>query len=207
MQKCTARSSKGEPCRAAASSGGLCFFHGNPDRAKQLGHLGGRTNRKSSGVEFRLPEKPTATDLRDVMTQTINAVLSGELQHREAMAIANLVKAHSSISLDVDLENRVAKLELESVKSALQQQNVMSERGKEDGTEADEDDERQRDVGSATVSVTGEPGKGADDTDSSGTIESSDLVETGDGVAGDVDAQQVTPSEAQTDGDADSEDN
>jgi len=153
MQKCMATTKTGEPCRAAASSGGLCFFHANPDRAKQLGHLGGRTNRKSSGVEFRLPEKPTANDLQDVMTQTINAVLSGELQHHKATAIANLIKAHSSISVDVDLESRVTKLELDRVKNAIQQHNAMSGQGRDDGREAGDEEER-------VVAIATAPGHG-----------------------------------------------
>jgi len=32
----------GKPCRAAATEGGPCFFHGNPQKAAELGRIGGR---------------------------------------------------------------------------------------------------------------------------------------------------------------------
>ena len=41
---------QGAACRAPAGSGGLCFFHANPDSARTLGQIGGRENRRSAGV-------------------------------------------------------------------------------------------------------------------------------------------------------------
>jgi hypothetical protein len=34
--RCSGRTQKGEPCRAAATPGGLCFFHANPNKASEL---------------------------------------------------------------------------------------------------------------------------------------------------------------------------
>jgi hypothetical protein len=46
-QRCRARTKQGKPCKAAAMEGGLCYFHGNPDKVAELGRLGGRRNRRA----------------------------------------------------------------------------------------------------------------------------------------------------------------
>jgi hypothetical protein len=42
--RCKAIAESGKPCRADAAEGGLCFFHANPDKASELGRIGGRGN-------------------------------------------------------------------------------------------------------------------------------------------------------------------
>ena len=39
-KSCKAKTKKGSPCRAAATEGGLCFFHANPNKAAELGRVG-----------------------------------------------------------------------------------------------------------------------------------------------------------------------
>jgi uncharacterized protein DUF5763 len=46
--RCKAKTKSGKPCRAAATAGGLCYFHANPDKASELGRIGGRSNRHSA---------------------------------------------------------------------------------------------------------------------------------------------------------------
>jgi len=41
--RCKDTTKRGEPCRAAATAGGLCFFHANPNKASELGRIGGRS--------------------------------------------------------------------------------------------------------------------------------------------------------------------
>jgi len=40
--RCKGRTKDGRRCRAAAMDGGLCFLHANPDKAVELGRIGGR---------------------------------------------------------------------------------------------------------------------------------------------------------------------
>jgi hypothetical protein len=44
--RCQAKTAEGKPCRAAAMPSGLCFFHGNPLKASELGRKGGRSKRQ-----------------------------------------------------------------------------------------------------------------------------------------------------------------
>jgi hypothetical protein len=43
--RCRGRAKSGRRCGAAATAGGLCFFHANPDKASELGRIGGGSNR------------------------------------------------------------------------------------------------------------------------------------------------------------------
>ena len=43
---CKALTRAGKHCRARATEGGLCYFHANPNRAVELGRLGGRKSHR-----------------------------------------------------------------------------------------------------------------------------------------------------------------
>ena len=59
--RCHGRTKDGKPCRAAATAGGLCFFHANPNKASELGRIGGRRNGHTGVVESDpLPAVDTA---------------------------------------------------------------------------------------------------------------------------------------------------
>jgi hypothetical protein len=111
MQTCQGKTKTGAACRAAAGPGGLCFFHANPDSARALGQIGGRKNRKSTGVDLQVPDNMTAVDLRNVTVQAIRLLLSGELHAREASALAQLCNSLYRVIQTADLETRVATLE------------------------------------------------------------------------------------------------
>jgi hypothetical protein len=46
--RCNVQAKNGKPCWAAATAGGLCFLHANPNKASELGRIGGRSNRHSA---------------------------------------------------------------------------------------------------------------------------------------------------------------
>ena len=110
MQTCKGKTRTGAACRAPAGSGGLCFFHANPDSAKALGQIGGRKNRKSV-VDLQVPDNMTAADVRKVTGQAIRLLLSGELRAREASALAQLCNSLYRAIPTAELEARVTMLE------------------------------------------------------------------------------------------------
>ena len=143
---CRGKTAKGEACRAAAGASGLCFLHGNPARAKELGQIGGRKNRHLIGVDFEVRPQMSASDLRDVAAQTIGLVLRGELKAREATAVAHLLNVQTRIIPLVEFEKRIATLE----QRGLQVQEATSEQGREASFEAEGQD-------APVVSVATEP--------------------------------------------------
>ena len=83
METRQGRTKTGAACRAPAGSGGLCYFHANPDRAKALGQIEGRKNRRLE-VDLQISDNATAADLRNVTVQGIRLLFSGSLHAREA---------------------------------------------------------------------------------------------------------------------------
>lgn len=110
MQTCKGKTRTGAACRAPAGSGGLCFFHANPDSAKALGQIGGRKNRRLV-VDLQVPDNLTAADVCKVTGEAIRLLLSGELKAREASALAQLCNSLYRALPTADLEARVALLE------------------------------------------------------------------------------------------------
>jgi hypothetical protein len=116
--RCKGTTKRGEPCRAAATAGGLCFFHANPNRASQLGRIGGRSKRNAAAetadplplsnsntgrggtrkiIGFPpfeatpLPLLDDAIAVRDTVTRLIADVHEGKVQPKVAAELAALL--------------------------------------------------------------------------------------------------------------------
>ena len=76
--RCKTKTKSGKPCRAAATAGGLCFFHANPDKASELGRIGGRSKRRAAGVNTDpLPTLDNALLVRGTVDRLIADVDAG----------------------------------------------------------------------------------------------------------------------------------
>lgn len=113
--KCSALTKAGRPCRAAAGEGGLCYFHANPSKARELGRIGGRRNRHVAGADsLELPRLDTAAAVRDALAQMMVELHSQRLHPRNASALAHLastlLRAIESAEV-AELRERVSRLE------------------------------------------------------------------------------------------------
>jgi hypothetical protein len=111
---CKGRTKAGNPCRAAATDGGLCFFHANPNKASELGRIGGRSNRRAAGRCDPLPTLDNAVALRDTAARLIADVIAGKVHPRVAAGLAPLMNLQLHAIKTADLEQRLAKLEQQS---------------------------------------------------------------------------------------------
>jgi hypothetical protein len=110
--RCKAQTKEGKPCRAAATEGGLCFFHANPNKASELGRIGGRKNRHAAaGAADPLSKLDTALAVRETVAGLIERVISGRLSPRIASGLAPLLNLQLRAIETTDLERRVADLE------------------------------------------------------------------------------------------------
>ncbi|MGD0215513.1 MAG: hypothetical protein ABSB87_20010 [Terriglobales bacterium] len=113
--RCKGETKSGKPCGAAATAGGLCFFHANPDKASELGRVGGRKNRHVTGeVSDPLPTLDNAIAVRDTVGRLIADVYDGRIQPRLAAGLAPLLNLQlRAIEMTEigDLKRRIAKLE------------------------------------------------------------------------------------------------
>ncbi len=112
-EQCQARTKVGGPCGAAATSGGLCFFHANPARANQLGGLGGM--KKSRGTQeselLPLPSPTTVASVRDAIARIVDALYVGRIDPKVALAITPLLDLQLQVIEMSDLTEQIARLE------------------------------------------------------------------------------------------------
>jgi hypothetical protein len=110
--RCRAQAKSGKPCQAAATAGGLCFFHANPNKASELGRIGGRKTHSAAAVPSApLPKLETATAVRDTVAQLIADVYAGNLAPRIAAGLAPLLNLQLRAIETTDLERRIEKVE------------------------------------------------------------------------------------------------
>lgn len=127
---CKARTKNGKRCRAAATEGGLCFFHANPNKASELGRIGGRSKRyKTDENADPLPSLHTATAIRDAVARLIADVYAGKVHPKIAAGIAPLMSLQLQAIETADLERRLASVEKLVAKADA---NEMPEEGLED---------------------------------------------------------------------------
>ena len=133
--RCKAQAKTGRRCRAAATGGGLCFFHANPNIAAELGRMGGRSKRyKADETGDALPILQSATAVRDAVARLIADVYAGKMQPKMAAGLAPLMNLQLRAIETADLEQRLAELERK-----LTELNV--EGNRQEGPEVDEDPE------------------------------------------------------------------
>ena len=109
--RCQGRTKAGKRCHAAATLGGLCFFHANPNKASELGRIGGRSKRHSPECSDPLPALDTATAVREAAARFIADLYSGKLHPSVAGGLATLLNLQLRAIESTDLEGKIAKLQ------------------------------------------------------------------------------------------------
>jgi hypothetical protein len=118
--RCQGQTKTGKPCRAAATAGGLCYFHANPNKASELGRIGGQKRKSNPAAESSepLPTVDNAIAVRNLIAQLIAEVHSGKMHPKIIAGLAPLMnlqlRAIETSNLELQLaevEKRLAKLE------------------------------------------------------------------------------------------------
>jgi hypothetical protein len=110
--RCRGTTKAGKPCQAAATEGGLCFFHANPRKAAELGRLGGKKNRRTAYRDLEpLPPLESANAVREAVARLIADVYAGRLHPRTAAGLAPLMNLQLRAIEQTSLQDRLAKLE------------------------------------------------------------------------------------------------
>lgn len=110
--RCKAFAKNGKPCRAAATDGGLCFFHANPNKASELGRIGGR---KKSHVPTDhgadpLPTLDSPLAVRDAVSRLIADVYAGNVHPRIGAGLAPLLHLQMRAIEATELERMARRL-------------------------------------------------------------------------------------------------
>lgn len=110
--RCKASTKNGTPCRAAAPESGLCYFHGNPNKASELGRIGGR--RKVLPVAENVDPLPTlnsAMAVRETVARLVSETYAGKLSPRIAAGLGSLLNLQLRTIEITNLERCVESLE------------------------------------------------------------------------------------------------
>jgi hypothetical protein len=126
--RCKAQTKAGKPCRAAATPGGLCFFHANPNKAAELGRIGGRKKYDAStGDTVPLPPLDNVTAIRDTAGRLIEEMYLGKMDPKKAVGLATLLNLQLRTIGPSEIERRLAQLEKEIADAKLQAQSVATD--------------------------------------------------------------------------------
>jgi len=121
--RCKGKTKQGKPCRAAATAGGLCFFHANPTKASELGRIGGRKNRRvPADAADSLPTLDNALAVQDTVARVIADVYSGKLNPRIASSLAPLLSLQLRAIDTSEMERRLAALEKQTAEDGAKEQ-------------------------------------------------------------------------------------
>lgn len=114
-EKCSARTKLGNECRAAAVVGTpFCALHGDPERAAELGRMGGRKNRHYVDTEpVNITPPSTPEEVKNLLAQAMVDVLAKKLDPRIASTITYMSGPLLRAFESTDLQQRLARLEEE----------------------------------------------------------------------------------------------
>lgn len=110
---CKSRTKTGKPCRAAATAGGLCFFHAHPNKASELGRKGGSRSKRHAAADGAgsPPSLETVKEVREAMAGLFADAYSGRRKPREAAILAQMLNLQLRAIDTSDLERRILELE------------------------------------------------------------------------------------------------
>lgn len=110
MRHCSATTKAGKPCKSPAGARGLCFFHGNPEKAHTLGQIGGRKNR-SRQLDLPPNRALNTVDLCNILAEAIYDVRSNKISPRQAGALSQLCNSYSRVLPNADIQEWFTRIE------------------------------------------------------------------------------------------------
>jgi hypothetical protein len=110
VHRCTSINKQGKPCGAAATPGGLCFFHANPKQTVELGRLGGRRNGRRPSELDPLPELVSVERVRQANERIIADVHAGTLHPRAAAVLTQALNLQLRVLEKTVLEQQLAEM-------------------------------------------------------------------------------------------------
>jgi hypothetical protein len=108
--RCKGVTKRGNPCGAAATASGLCFFHSNPGKASELGRIGGRKNRHAVvGVLDPLPILGDEFAVRDAVSRVAADLYAGRIPAKNAASLALLMSLQLRVFGAVDEAEKMSQ--------------------------------------------------------------------------------------------------
>ena len=119
---CKAIALSGKPCRAAPTDSGFCFFHSYPNKAAELGSIGGKRNRRPSAYSTDpLPPLDNATSPVDILDWIYEGVRTGAIAPKVATTLLQVITAKERITDKMVIQRQMAEMQddLRTLKSMI----------------------------------------------------------------------------------------
>jgi len=109
--RCKSTTRKGEPCRGFVLGDGYCFSHSPALVTKRLEARarGGKNSARSARLRCLVP--PRLMPVYDRLERALGEVHTGELESKQATAMAAIARAMVAVLTSGELEERVRSLE------------------------------------------------------------------------------------------------
>ena len=113
-KRCKSLTRKGEPCRGYALEDGYCFSHSPELEKKRLEAKarGGRNSARAARLRGLVP--PRLMSVYDRLETALVEVHTGELESKQATAMAAIARAMVAVLTSGELEERLRNLESKS---------------------------------------------------------------------------------------------
>jgi hypothetical protein len=166
--RCKAFTKSGKPCGAAPTDTGLCFLHGNPAKASQLGRIGGLRNRGPHAENIHLvPKLEGAASAAAEIEFLYRAVQSGSIKPAVANVLIKLTDLRLRVQEKTAMQDQASRLEAQvrDLKSLINTKQIETSTSEFGGNEVEgdeiEDDEAEGDEGEVDQDeVEGDEGEG-----------------------------------------------
>jgi hypothetical protein len=141
--RCKALTKSGAPCGAAPTPTGLCFFHGNPKKASELGRIGGKRNRSPKGENAHpMVRWNGVASASDRLESLYHDVETGLLRPPVANVLIKLTDLQVRVQEKTVIEDQIAKLqeELRLLKSVIATRDFETSMSEAEDDEAEDDE-------------------------------------------------------------------
>ena len=110
-KRCKSKTRDGEPCRGFALEDGYCFSHSPALEKKRLEARaeGGKNSSRAARLKKLVP--PRLIPVFDRLETALEEVHSGELESKQAQAMASLARAMVAVLTSGELEERLREVE------------------------------------------------------------------------------------------------
>jgi hypothetical protein len=100
------------PCKAAPMASGFCFLHGNPNRASELGRIGGKQNRRERRPSgYALPKMDGLGSALERLQWIFDQSMAGSMRPAVANILMKVTELQTRVWEKARFEQQIAELQ------------------------------------------------------------------------------------------------
>jgi hypothetical protein len=141
--RCKALTKSWNPCGAAPTATGLCFLHGNPAKASELGRIGGRRNRGPKAENVHpVPKLEGAASASAEIESLYHDVQTGWIKPPVANVLIKLTDLKLRVQEKIAMEDQISKLQAQvrDLKSLIKTRDIETSMSEFEGDEFEGDE-------------------------------------------------------------------